>query len=280
MYCFPGFIILPSFPAQLQGPIIVCAVFAYPSFVESTCGPSMPQGGSDDTYFSQINPKFLFTIYIPCLCCFHSKIKSSTSSYRWSSCPAAMRCSPLYFMNFTSTRYRERLILYSLYPISGPCSFSKFIACWITCRRNGTGSFSLMAPTNSLLNSKVSLYPAAPRGLVSFSVYMIFWGSCIPTQAIVMSVFILLAVILSFPHYCLSLWKLFVSICLVHSRTWCCKFLHTLQYSVFTSSWRSFFNSPAPSVPSLHFRNTFSVLSYMCISYYLSLISSRSFASQ
>ena len=37
-----------------------------------------------------------------------------------------------------------------------------------------------------------------------------------------------------------------------HSRTWCCKVWHTLQYSVFTSSWRSFLNSPAPSAPSPH----------------------------
>ena len=40
-----------SFPPQLQGPVIVCAVFAYPSFVGTACGPSMPQGRSDDTYF-------------------------------------------------------------------------------------------------------------------------------------------------------------------------------------------------------------------------------------
>ena len=90
-----------------------------------------------------------------------------------------------------------------------------------------------------------------------------------------MSVFTLVTVILSLPHCCLSLWKHFISIFHVHSRTWCYKVLHTLQYSVFTSSWRSFFNSSAPSAPSLHFRNTFSVLSYMCISYSSSLISSR-----
>ena len=73
-----------------------------------------------------------------------------------------MGCSPLYFMNFTSTQYWERLILYLLYPISDPCSSSKFIACCITCRRNGTGSFSLTSSATSPLNSKVSLYPAAP----------------------------------------------------------------------------------------------------------------------
>ena len=167
-----------------------------------------------------------------------------------------------------------------MYPVLGPCSFSKFIACCIACRRNGTGSFSLICPAISLLNSKVSLYPAAPRGLVSSSVYVILWGICIPTHAIAMNVFILIAVILSLPHCCLSLWKHFISICLVHSRTWCCQFLHILQSSVFTFSWRSFSNSPAPSAVSLHFRKTFSFLSYMCISYSSSLTSSKSLASQ
>ena len=108
-------------------------------------------------------------------------MKPSPSSYQWSSCSAAMACSPLYFMNFTSTRYRERLILHSLYPILSLCSFSKSIACCITCHWNGTGSFSLISPDISLLNSKVSLHPATPRGLVSSSVYEIFffgggWG--------------------------------------------------------------------------------------------------------
>ena len=102
-------------------------------------------------------------------------MKPSPSSYQWSSCSAAMACSPLYFMNFTSTRYRERLILYSLYPILRLCSFSKSIACCITCHWNGTGSFSLISPDISLLNSKVSLHPATPQGLVSSSVYEIFF---------------------------------------------------------------------------------------------------------
>ena len=167
---------------------------------------------------------------------------------------------PTVFHELPSTRYRECLILYSLCLMSGPCSCSNFIACCITCRMNGTGSFSLMSPVN----------PAAHCGLISFSVYVILWGIC--TQAIAMSVFILIAVILPLPHCCLSLWKHFISICLVHSRTWCCKFLHTLQYSVFVFSWRSFFNSLAPSAPSLHFRNTISVLSYMLISYSSSLV--------
>ena len=207
-------------------------------------------------------------------------MKTSTSSYRWSSCPAAMGCSPLYFMNFTSTWYQERLILFSLYLISGPCSFSKFIGCCITCHRNGTGSFSLMSPDISILNTKVSLYPAAPHRLVSSSMYEILWDIWIPTHTIAMSVFILVAVTLSLPHCCLSLLKYFISICLVHSRTWYYKFLHTLEYSIFTSSWHCFSNSPAPSVVSLHFRNTFSLLSYMCMSYSSSLMLSRSFASQ
>ena len=60
VYCFPGFVILPSFPPQLQGLIIVFAVFSYPSFVDPACGPSMPQCGSDDTYFLQINQRFLY----------------------------------------------------------------------------------------------------------------------------------------------------------------------------------------------------------------------------
>ena len=223
---------------------------------------------------------FFFTICNLYLCCCHSKMKTSTSSYRWSSCPAAMGCSPLYFMNFTSTWYQERLILYSLYLISGPCSFSKFIACCITCHRNGTGSFSLMSPYISILNSKVSLYPATTHALVSSSMYEILWDILIPTNTIAMRVFILVAVTLSLPHCCLSLWKYFISICLVHSRTWYCKFLHTLQYSIFTSSWHCFSNSPAPSVVSLHFRNTFSLLSYICMSYSSSLMLSRSFSSQ
>ena len=54
--------------------------------------------------------------------------------------------------------------------------FSKFIACCITCRRNGTGSFSLISPDVSFLNSKVSQYPAAPHGLVPSSLYEILLG--------------------------------------------------------------------------------------------------------
>ena len=139
VYYFPGFVILPTLPPQLQSPVFVCAIFAYPSFVDPPCGLSIPQCGSDDSYFLQINPKFLFYFLHSVLMLF--KNKPSTSSYRRSSCPAAMGCSPLYFMNFTSTQYWERLILYLLYPILGPCSSSKFIACCITCHRNGTGSF-------------------------------------------------------------------------------------------------------------------------------------------
>ena len=112
LYCFPGFVILPTLPTQLQGPVVVCAIFAYPSFVDPACGPSMAQGSSDDTYFLQINTKFLFYFLHSVLVLFSLKNKPSTSSWRWSSCPAAMEGSPLYFMNFTSTRYRERLILY------------------------------------------------------------------------------------------------------------------------------------------------------------------------
>ena len=121
-------------------------------------------------------------------------------------------------------------------------------------------------PCYLFLNLNVSLYPAASRGLVSSSVYVIFWGICISIQAIAMSVFMFISVILSLPHYCLSLWKHFISICCVQS--------------VFASSWRSFFNSPAPSAPSLHFRNTFSVLPYLWISYFFSLMSFRSLASK
>ena len=54
--------------------------------------------------------------------------------------------------------------------------FSKFIACCITCRRNGTGSFSLISPDVSFLNSKFSQYPAAPHGLVPSSLYEILLG--------------------------------------------------------------------------------------------------------
>ena len=61
---FPVLVILPSFLPQLQGPIIVCTVFAYPSFVDLACGPSMPQGGSDDTCFLQINQRFLVFYFL------------------------------------------------------------------------------------------------------------------------------------------------------------------------------------------------------------------------
>ena len=171
-----------------------------------------------------------------------------------------MGCSQLCFKNFPSTRYRECLILYSLYPISGPCSFSKFIACCITCRRNGNGSFSLISLGVSFLNSKVSLYPAAPHALVSSSLYEILQGIWIPAHAIAVSVFMFDAVILSLPHCSLSLWKHFISMSLVHNCTWCCTFLHTLQYSVFTSFLLSYSIFPAPSVPSLHFKKAFSFL--------------------
>ena len=174
-----------------------------------------------------------------------------TSPYSSFSCPGAMGCSQLCFKNFTSTRSREHLILYSLYPISGPCPFSKFIACCIRCRRNGTGSFSLISPDVSFLKSKVSLYPAALRGLVPSSVYEILWGIWIPAHAIAMSVFMLDVIILFLPHCSFSLWKHVISICLVHNCTWCCTTLHTLQYSVFTSFLPSFPIFPAPSVPSL-----------------------------
>ena len=185
----------------------------------------------------------------------------STSSYRSFSCPAAMGCSQLYFKNITFTRYRVHLILYSLYPISGPCSFSRFISCCIPCPRNGTGSLSLRSPGVSFLNSKVSLYPAAPRGLVSSSLYEILWGICIPANTTAISVFRLDTVILSLPHCSFSLWKHFISMSFVHNCTWCCTLLHILQYSVFTSFLPSFSIFPAPSVPSLHFKNAFSFLS-------------------
>ena len=163
-----------------------------------------------------------------------------------------MGCSQLCFKNFTSIRYRERLILYSLYQISGPCTFSKFIACCITCRRNGTGSFSLISPDVSFLNSKVSQYPAAPHGLVPSSLYEILLGIWTPAHAIAISVFMLDVVILSLPHYSLSLWKHFISISLVHNCTWCCTILHALQFSVFTSFLPSFSIFPAPSaLPSI-----------------------------
>ena len=167
-----------------------------------------------------------------------------------------MGCSQLCFKNFTSIRYRERLILYSLYPISGPCSYSKFIACCITCRRNGTGSFSLISLDVSFLNSKVVLHHVASRGLVSSSLtgplLVVRWDIWTPAQAIVISVFMLNAVILFLPHCSLSLWEHFISISLVHNCTWCCTILHTLQFSVFTSFLPSFSIFPAPSaLPSI-----------------------------
>ena len=57
-YLSPFFSVLLSWnryvclvPPHLQGPAIVCAVFASPPFVGPACGPSLPQGGNDDTYF-------------------------------------------------------------------------------------------------------------------------------------------------------------------------------------------------------------------------------------
>ena len=38
-------------PPHLQGPVIVRVVFVYPSFADPACSPSLPQSGSDDTYF-------------------------------------------------------------------------------------------------------------------------------------------------------------------------------------------------------------------------------------
>ena len=184
-----------------------------------------------------------------------------TSPYCSFSCPATMGCSQLCFKNFTSTQYWEKLSLYSLYPMSGPCLFSKSIGCCIRCRRNGTGSFSLISPDVSFLNSKVSQYPAAPRGLVPSSLHKILLGIWIPAHAIAISVFMFDAVILFLPHYSLSLWKHFISISVVHNCTWCCTILHSLQYSVFTSFLPSFSIFPAPSVPSLHFKNACSFLS-------------------
>ena len=93
-----------------------------------------------------------------------------------------MGCSPLYFMNLISTRHLGHLILKSLYPISGPCSFSKIIACCISYRRNGTRSFSLISLVTFLLKSNVTLYPAAHCGLFSSSMYIIFWASGFPTR--------------------------------------------------------------------------------------------------
>ena len=101
-----------------------------------------------------------------------------------------------------------------------------------------------MFPPTSFLNSYIILYPVAPRGLVSSSMYVIFRGICIYSQAIAMTVFMLIFVILSLPHCSLSLTH-FTSICFAHNCTWCCKFLHPLQKSAFVSAWHSFFNSPA-----------------------------------
>ena len=38
-------------PPHLQGPVIVRVVFVYPSFADPACSPSLPQSGSDYTYF-------------------------------------------------------------------------------------------------------------------------------------------------------------------------------------------------------------------------------------
>ena len=204
---------------------------------------------------------FFFPIYILSLLVF--TIHPSTSSYRSSSCPAAIGCSQLCFRNFTSTRHREPIILYSLYPISGSCSFSKVIACCITCHRNGAGSFSFISPGVSFLNSKLSLYPATLRGLVSYSLYQILLVIWILAHAIAISVLKLPTVFLSFPYCSLSLWKHFISNSFVHNCTWCCTTWHTRQCSVSTSFWCSFSIFPAPFAPSLHFRNAFSLLQFI-----------------
>ena len=163
VYCFPGIAILPSSPHSCKALLSFVLFTLTLTSLTLLVIPPCPKVVVTTLAFTD-NPKFSFfcNIYSACLCCYHSKMKPSTSSYRCSLCAAAMRYSPLYFMNFTT---------------SGPYSFSKFIVYCITCQRNRTGSFSLMSPDISILNSKVSLYPAwAPRGLVSSSVYEILWG--------------------------------------------------------------------------------------------------------
>ena len=66
-YLSPFFSVLLSWnryvclvPPHLQGPVIVCAVFASPPFVGPACGPSLPQGGNDDTYFYRYTRDFFF----------------------------------------------------------------------------------------------------------------------------------------------------------------------------------------------------------------------------
>ena len=190
MYCFPWFAILPSSPPQLQGPVLVCIALAYPSLVDPTCGPSMPRGGSDDTYFLQINPKFLFLLFTFRIC--------AAVTQKWN--PPPPHNGDLHVLRIwdaahcTSWTSHPPDIGYSLHPISGPCSFSKFIACCITCRGNGIGSFSLISPAISLLNSKVSLSlprymwfcgaSVSPTKLLSWAfLYSLLWFYPFPTAA-------------------------------------------------------------------------------------------------
>ena len=76
---FPEFVILPILPLQLHCPIIVSAVFPYSPF-STVYGPSMPQGGSNATYFYQ-QVFFLFYFLQP-VSLFYSNINPSISSYQ------------------------------------------------------------------------------------------------------------------------------------------------------------------------------------------------------
>ena len=84
------------FPLQFQGPVIVCAVFAYLLSLTLLVVSPCPEVVVMTLNFTNKPEISSFTIYILCLCCYHSKMKPSTSSYRWSFCPVTMGSSQIH----------------------------------------------------------------------------------------------------------------------------------------------------------------------------------------
>ena len=90
------------FPLQFQGPVIVCAVFAYLLSLTLLVVSPCPEVVVMTLNFTNKPEISSFTIYILCLCCYHSKMKPSTSSYRWSFCPVTMGSSQIHCTSWTS----------------------------------------------------------------------------------------------------------------------------------------------------------------------------------
>ena len=102
VYCFPVIAILPtsphSFKALLSFVLFLLTLLSLTLLVVSPC-PKVVVMTLNFTNKPEISS---FTIYILCLCCYHSKMKPSTSSYRWSLCPAAMGSSQIHCTSWTS----------------------------------------------------------------------------------------------------------------------------------------------------------------------------------